>query len=135
MVGNTLDYGTADRTADMNAAKAAGIDAFALNIAYSEEANALVNLAFSIATSVGFKLFFSFDYAGNGFWPNDNVISLINAWKGYDAYYKRGSQPLASTFEGSGAADQWATIKSATGCFFVPDYSSLMRVLLIFSVL
>lgn len=74
------------------------------NIAKDDEANVQINLAFSIAATVGFKVFFSFDYARNGYWDKAQVISLINAWKGYDAYYKRGSQPLVSTFEGSGAA-------------------------------
>ncbi|KAH7137783.1 glycoside hydrolase family 71 protein [Dactylonectria macrodidyma] len=125
MVGNTLNYGAADWTADMNAAKAAGIDGFAMNMAKGEQANDKIKVAFDVASSIGFKLFFSFDYAGNGNWDKSQVISLINSWKSSSAYYKRGSQPLASTFEGVTSASEWVDIKSATGCFFVPDYSSL----------
>lgn len=82
--------------------------------------------AFQAAAATNFQLFFSFDYAGNGAWKKQTVIDLINRWKGDSFYYKRGTQPLVSTFEGSGAAQEWHEIKSSTGCFFVPDYSSLV---------
>ncbi|KAF5011316.1 hypothetical protein FDECE_2566 [Fusarium decemcellulare] len=124
-VGNTLNYGRTDWEADINAAKTAGIEAFAMNMAKDEKANDNINVAFDVASAAGFKLFFSFDYAGNGNWEKAQVISLLNKWKSSSAYYKRGSQPLASTFEGVTSASDWADIKSATGCFFVPDYSSL----------
>ncbi|KAH8601096.1 glycosyl hydrolase family 71-domain-containing protein [Bisporella sp. PMI_857] len=126
MVGNTLSYLDADWNADMTAAKLSGIDAFALNIAKGEAANAQINLAFSVANTVGFKLFFSFDYAerSHGTWGQAEVTALINTWKGSSAYYQHLSKPLVSTFEGPEFASQWGAIKSATGCFFVPDYSS-----------
>jgi len=34
-------------------------------------------------------------------------------------------QPFVSTFEGPANADDWVFIKSETGCFFVPDWSSV----------
>lgn len=84
--------------------------------------------AIGSAEQVGFQVFFSFDYAGGtGTWDKQLVISIINKWKGYNSYYKRGSQPLVSTFEGPNGAIDWKDIKAATGCFFVPDYSSLVR--------
>ena len=53
----------------MNLAKDAGIDAFALNMASGDSTNnATIPMAFAAAEAVGFKLFFSFDYAGNGPW-------------------------------------------------------------------
>ncbi len=71
MIGNTAQYTTADFVHDMQLAQQAAIDSFALNMAFNEDANAhSVPLAFQAATQVpGFKLFFSFDYAGNGAWP------------------------------------------------------------------
>ncbi|EDN91114.1 hypothetical protein SS1G_00517 [Sclerotinia sclerotiorum 1980 UF-70] len=36
-----------------------------------------VSLAFAAADSVDFKLFYSFDYAGNGPWPKADVIQFI----------------------------------------------------------
>lgn len=125
-MGNTASFSISDWRNDIKAAQAAHIDAFALNMAYDDDTNgpSLVN-AFAAAESLGFKLFFSFDYAGNGPWPKDDVISLINQYKGSSAYYYRGSQPFVSTFEGPGQAADWADIKDQTGCFFIPDWSSL----------
>lgn len=67
---------------------------------------------------MGFKLFFSFDYAGNGAWALADVASYISQ------YYQHNGQPFVSTFEGRYNAADWETIKSETGCFFVPDWSS-----------
>ncbi|KAH8193680.1 hypothetical protein TruAng_012156 [Truncatella angustata] len=119
-----MNYTVADWTGDISEAQAAGIDAFALNLQAGDPANDQINLAFSIAIGLGFQLFFSLDY-GSGHWDPAVVTDLINAWSGYSAYYKRGSQPLVSTFEGTTYASDWVDIKSATGCFFLPDWSSL----------
>jgi hypothetical protein len=94
-------------------------------MASGEKTNGSLAVAFEVALSLKFNLFFSFDYAG-GAWDKSTVINLIDTWKGSSAYYKRGSQPLVSTFEGPSAAPDWIEIKSKTGCFFVPDYSSLV---------
>lgn len=102
-------------------------------MAKDEKTNDGLATAFEVAVSLDFKLFFSFDYAGNGVWAKSTVISFIDAWKGSSAYYKRpgGLQPLVSTFEGSGMGADWTEIKAKTGCFFVPDYSSLVRCCLV----
>jgi hypothetical protein len=81
--------------------------------------------AFAAAQARGFKLIFSFDYAGNGPWVKKDVIDLINAYKSSSAYFFRGSQPVVSTFEGPDQAPDWVEIKGATGCWFIPDWSSL----------
>ena len=68
-----------DWKADILLAKNAHIDGFALNIAYGEPKNAeSIALAFQASQFYGFKLIFSFDYAGRGFWPPQDVINLIN---------------------------------------------------------
>ncbi len=97
-------------------------------MAKDEKTNDMLATAFQVAESLNFKLFFSFDYAGNGAWDKATVISFIEAWKASSAYYKRpgGLQPLVSAFEGSGVAADWIEIKAKTSCFFVPDYSSLV---------
>lgn len=112
----------------MTDAVSAGIDAFALNIAYDDDVNDIaLPLAFQAAEdlSLGFKLFFSFDYAGNGAWPKATVEALITKYASSSAYFNRGSQPLVSTFEGPGSMDDWPDIKASTNCFFIPDWSSL----------
>jgi hypothetical protein len=110
----------------MALAQQAGIDAFALNMAAGDtsDANSISN-AFQAANQKGFKLFFSFDYAAWGAWDKNTVISYINQYKNDGAYWKQGSQPLVSTFEGTGNVGDWASIKSATGCFFMPEWSSM----------
>ena len=110
----------------MQLAKASSIDAFAINMARDEVTNgqSLAN-AFIAANNRGFKLFFSFDYAGNSLWLKADVIALISQYQNDPAYFKRGSQPLVSTFEGWQAYKDWPSIKTTTSCYFVPSWSSL----------
>jgi hypothetical protein len=104
----------------------AHLDAFALNMAYGDTLNDdQVPTAFSVAESLGFQLFFSFDYAGNGAWPEADVKSMIEKYSSSSAYFSDGGKPLVSTFEGPSNADDWTSIKSSTGCLFIPDWSSL----------
>jgi hypothetical protein len=112
----------------MQLALDAHIDAFALNMASGWYYNlqAVAN-AFAAARTLNskFKLFFSFDYAGNGSWPEAEVISMIHEFGALDAYYKYHGKPFASTSEGPGNANDWINIKAQTGCFFMPDWSSV----------
>ncbi|KAI9042403.1 glycoside hydrolase family 71 protein [Aspergillus affinis] len=126
MVTNSANYTSDDWKTDMKLAQDAHIDAFALNMAYNDPNNIdALPAAFSAADSVGFKLFFSFDYAGNGNWPKSDVINLITQYSAHSSYYFYKGQAFVSTFEGPGRADDWPSIKAATGCFFVPSWSSL----------
>ncbi|KAH9206181.1 putative extracellular alpha-1,3-glucanase/mutanase [Leptodontidium sp. 2 PMI_412] len=124
MVGNVkTGFTLADWPNEIVLAQQAHIDAFALNVAVGETGP--LSDAFTAASSLGFKLFFSFDYAGNGLWDQGVVTSVINQYKANGAYYKRNGAPLVSTFEGPQVASQWTTIKQQTGCFFIPHWSSL----------
>ncbi|KAJ9367746.1 CAZyme family GH71 and CBM24 [Paecilomyces variotii] len=126
MVTNAGNYTPDNWSTDMKHAQDAHIDAFALNMAYDDPANMIaLPKAFTAADSMGFKLFFSFDYAGNGNWPESDVINLINQYSTRSSYYFYNGKPIVSTFEGSGRADDWPSIKSETGCFFIPSWSSL----------
>ncbi|PYH29356.1 glycoside hydrolase family 71 protein [Aspergillus neoniger CBS 115656] len=42
-----------------------------------------------------------------------------------NAYFYYNDKPFVSTFEGPANAEDWVDIKSETGCFFIPDWSSL----------
>lgn len=117
----------ADWETDIKLAKSAHIDGFALNIAASDpNTNDILVKAYTAAQTVGgFTMFFSFDYLSRGVpWSSSVVISLINQYKSRAYTYYRG-KPLVSTFEGTGNAGDWAAIKRDTGCFFIPDWSSL----------
>ncbi|KAG4436963.1 hypothetical protein IFR05_007533 [Cadophora sp. M221] len=126
MVGNVPTWDVATWQADIRVAQAARIDAFALNIAFGDPNNlATLSRAFQAANILGFKLFFSFDYAGGTRpWPQSDVTSLILQYRANGAYFQYNGKPFVSTFEGPDSAPQWAAIKSATNCFFIPDWSS-----------
>ncbi|KAH7406789.1 putative extracellular alpha-1,3-glucanase/mutanase, partial [Phaeosphaeria sp. MPI-PUGE-AT-0046c] len=111
---------------EMQKAQDAKIDAFALNINYNaEELSARLSLAFQAANAVGFKLFFSFDYAGLGAWPKESVIEKLTEYGPNYAYFKNSAgKPLASTFEGWENASDWPEIKLQTNAIFIPDWSS-----------
>jgi hypothetical protein len=95
-------------------------------MAYNDPTNMkALPAAFATADKLGFKLFFSFDYAGNGNWPRSDVINLINQYSAHSSYYFHRGQAFVSTFEGPSRAADWPLIKAATGCFFVPSWSSL----------
>lgn len=110
----------------MSLARDAKLDGFALNMAWGEETNkASLDNAFAAANALGgFKLFFSLDYAGNGPWPQEDATAIINKFKDNGAYFKFNGKPLVSTFEGPNQASDWNKIKPATGCFFIPSFSS-----------
>lgn len=117
----------ADWASDIQAAKAAHIDGFALNIASQDSTTgAVLDSAYAAAETAGnFSLFLSFDYASEGPWPADNVITTINNYKNKPAQFYYQGKPLVSTFEGTNSVNDWAGIKSATGCFFIPSWTSL----------
>ncbi|EXF84119.1 hypothetical protein CFIO01_05622 [Colletotrichum fioriniae PJ7] len=109
MVGNTADYTESTWRTDIRLAKEAHIDAFALNMAHGESMNEVsLERAFNVAKDEGFKLLFSFDYAGRGPWPKETVISYLKKYTSKDEYFKHN----------------WIDIKSQVNCFFIPDWSS-----------
>jgi Glycosyl hydrolase family 71 len=126
-VGNANGNSVAEWTDDIQLAKAAHIDGFALNIAAQDSSNAAsLSNAFTAANQVGgFKMFFSFDYAAEGPWAASAVIDLLNEYGPNGAYFQYNGKPLVSTFEGPQNSGDWPSIKAATGCFFIPDWSSL----------
>ncbi|KZF20787.1 carbohydrate-binding module family 24 protein [Xylona heveae TC161] len=126
MVTNAAKFSVADWQNEIRLAQEAHIDAFALNMAYGDPTNsASVANAFNAANSLGFKLFFSFDYAGNGPWAKENVIAYIDGYRSAPSYYQFNGRPFVSTFEGPASAADWAIIKQSTNCFFIPDWSSV----------
>ncbi|KAJ5305400.1 uncharacterized protein N7443_005060 [Penicillium atrosanguineum] len=126
MMASAAQYEVDDFKNDISLAKGSHIDAFALNMAYgvSTSEQAVANV-FNAAESLGFQLFFSFDYAGNGSWPQSDVIAFLQKYSLSSAHYKYGGKPFVSTFEGPDNAGDWSEIKEQTGCFFVPDWSSI----------
>jgi hypothetical protein len=126
MIGNTEHYTSGDFLNDIRLAQDAHIDGFVLNIANADPTNdRSIPMAFEAAASLGFKLLFSFDYAGHGDWPKDAVIGLLKQYGQHSAHFRRGSQPLVSTFEGFKSSGDWADIRAQTNCYFMPSWSSV----------
>ncbi|OHW95291.1 alpha-glucanase [Colletotrichum incanum] len=127
MVGNTENYVMSDFEYDIAQAQQAHIDGFALNMAYGEVTNVRsVDMMFEAAQKAGFKLIFSFDYAGQGPWPQQDVIDMLNIYVDSPAYFRHSTgQPLVSTFEGPKQSEDWVDIKKQTNAFFMPSWSSL----------
>ncbi|KAM7212943.1 hypothetical protein V8F06_011698 [Rhypophila decipiens] len=126
MVSNARNYSLATWQDDIDMAQAPHIDAFALNIGYGDPGNLdSLNLAFQTAQSKGFQLFLSFDYAGGGPWPADQVRTLAKLFIGLGAYKQYNGKPMISTFEGTKNVHDWVQLKSDLDCFFIPDWSSL----------
>ncbi|KAL4902174.1 glycoside hydrolase, partial [Aspergillus multicolor] len=135
MIANTENYTLSDWASDMTLAKASSIDAFALNAGFGQDENPIsFRNAFTVAAELDFKLFFSLDYSGDGHWPKDQVISLLQNYISHDAYFRHSDgKALVSTFEGFEAANDWSDIKRSVGkvvgndtcCAFIPDWTSI----------
>lgn len=129
-VQNVESFTVAKWETQIQLAKDAHIDGFALNIVYPwDPLMTQLSYAFTAANNKGFKMIFSLDYAASDpelGWPKDKVIELINIYGPNGAYFKHSTgQPLVSTFEGPSWYRDWVDIKSSTNAFFVPSYSSL----------
>ncbi|KAF7586515.1 hypothetical protein BBP40_008775 [Aspergillus hancockii] len=124
MLGNSAEYSDKDWRNDIKLAQNAHIDAFALNMAHNEIFAGTLHKAFDNADKLKFKLFFSFDYAGNGSWPKQDTINLMNEYMNRPSYYHYKGKPFLSTFEGTSSPD-WPEIKNITNAFFIPDFSSI----------
>lgn len=125
--GNGAHMSPADWASDIAAAKGAKIDGFAMNIAAGDpNTDKVLSAAYSAAELAGgFKMFLSFDYLSMGAWSAGQAINKINRYKSSSSQFYYQGKPLVSTFEGVGNIGDWAGIKAATGCFFIPDWTSL----------
>lgn len=147
-VGLTDGQTTDEWTEEMLAARAAGIDGFALNIGPSDPWTApQLRAAYAAAADLpgpgpAFVLFLSFDMAA-GDWAVDQVADLIREFRDAAAQCtvvaRAGAGggvgggggaaqplPLVSTFEGPAWAGNWEAVRRAVGgVFLVPDWSSL----------
>ncbi|OJJ48465.1 hypothetical protein ASPZODRAFT_150690 [Penicilliopsis zonata CBS 506.65] len=127
IVGNAAAMTAEQWEADIREAQRAHIDGFALNIATQDSyTDTVLQTAYAAAETVGnFSLFLSFDYESGGAWPEDRVVSTVNTYKDSSAQFYYQGKPLVSTFEGTSNAGDWTSIKAATGCSFIPSWTSL----------
>jgi hypothetical protein len=116
-----------DYDADMIAAKAAGIDAFALNIAtpaVDTFTETQLNYAYESADKNGMKVFISFDFH---YWPTSDAASvgkMINSYGTKPAQLKVDNKVFVSSFVGDGL-DVGALRQSTGGLdiYFAPNFA------------
>lgn len=106
----------------MSAAKAAGIDAFALNIGVDSYTDTQLGYAYDSAAKNGMKVFISFDF--NWYSINDaaTIGQKIATYAAKDAQLYYQERPFVSSFAGDGL--DVAAMKAASGLdvFFVPNF-------------
>ncbi|KAE8134861.1 glycosyl hydrolase family 71-domain-containing protein [Aspergillus pseudotamarii] len=126
IIGNAY-YMTSDQwESDIVEAQKAHIDGFALSVAPQDHhTDGALQKAYDAAEKIGnFSLFISFDYLSGGPWPIDQVIAIVNSYKNRKAQFYYKGKPLVSTFEGVDKMGDWPDIKAATGCLFIPCWTS-----------
>uniref|UniRef100_A0A914Y579 Glycoside hydrolase family 71 protein n=1 Tax=Panagrolaimus superbus TaxID=310955 RepID=A0A914Y579_9BILA len=97
----------------MQKAKFAGIDGFALNVGIDDWQPDRVQKAVSAAEAIGFKIFISFDMTSLGF--DASHLNRFTFAASSSAYERIGGRPLFSTFVGENNDGFWQSWKSSTG--------------------
>ena len=118
----------ADRTSssnydgDMAAAKAAGIDAFALNIGKDSFTDEQLGYAYESASKNGMSVFISFDFNWWTTSQTSDVGAKIAKYAGQDAQLKVDGKVFVSSFAGDGL--DLAAVQSASGMslFWAPNF-------------
>lgn len=118
----------ADYDTDMKKAKAAGIDAFALNIAKDDYTDAQLNYAYESAANNDMKVFISFDYNYFGTDENTAVGSKLKVYCAKPGQLKVNNKCFVSSFNGDNDPAKLfdaKTIRAAAGTdlYLVPNLS------------
>ncbi|RAL06556.1 glycoside hydrolase family 71 protein [Aspergillus homomorphus CBS 101889] len=113
MVGIVKDYQMKDWIADIEAAQAIGIDAFALNCASVDSYTPTqLALAYKAADKLGFKVFISFDF---DYWSNGDtakITALTHQYANHPGQMKYRGGAVVSTFLGDNF--DWGPVKQGT---------------------
>ncbi|GMG27168.1 unnamed protein product [Aspergillus oryzae var. brunneus] len=112
-VGIVKPYQLSDWIADMTAAQAIGIDAFALNCASIDSYTPTqLALAYQAAKQVNFKVFISFDFA---YWSNgdtEKITAYMREYAAHPAQMQYNGAAIVSTFVGD--SFNWGPVKQGT---------------------
>lgn len=121
IVGNRQSGDAYDE--DFALAKAAGIDAFALNIG-PDVTNAQLGFAYASAAKIGIKVFISFDFNDGLFSISDpNAVGeRIKAFKDNPAQLIVDDKPFVSTFAGPGLNVAAVEASAGVDIFFLPNW-------------
>ncbi|KAF2004700.1 glycoside hydrolase family 71 protein [Amniculicola lignicola CBS 123094] len=113
---------SSDYDTDMQLAKAAGIDAFALNIGTDPYTNDQLTYAYESAAKNNMKVFISFDF--NWFATGDagKVGSLIQEFGSKPGQLKVDGKVFVSSFTGDGLSIEAVRAASGTEIYFAPNF-------------
>lgn len=109
----------------MKQAKAAGIDAFALNIGIDSYTNTQLNYAYQSAANIGMNVFISFDFNWFTTSQTSEIGQIIKTYGSQSAQLKVGGKIFVSSFKGDGLdldAVASASGHSRTDLFFAPNF-------------
>ncbi|KAL9108413.1 MAG: hypothetical protein Q9187_008299 [Circinaria calcarea] len=126
MVGNVYSYTPDTWAEDIQLAKDAHIDGFALNIGADTYTDKQLGYAYDAAEKAGgFSLFISFDF-GNHPWTTQEIQSKASAYSNRPAQFKLegNEKAVVSTFEGGHSeVTDWTAI--ANQFSLIPSWSNL----------
>ncbi|OAQ65131.1 alpha-1,3-glucanase/mutanase [Pochonia chlamydosporia 170] len=111
-----------DFDADMQRAKAAGIDAFALNIGVDSYTDTQLGFAYDSAARNGMKVFISFDF---NWWHIDQAAQVgqkIAQYASKPAQLFVDNRPFASSFAGDGLDVNAMRSAAGQNVYFVPNF-------------
>ncbi|KAH8178619.1 glycosyl hydrolase family 71 domain-containing protein [Sarocladium implicatum] len=115
---------------DVNAAKALGFSAFAINLnadaLSSNWAERCTDRLFSAAAKANFKCFISMDLNNADDNTRNRFKNYVNKYMAHSAYYKRDKRPLLSTFSvGRTSPSSWPNflkgLNNGNGVYFIPE--------------
>ncbi|KAI2782674.1 glycoside hydrolase family 71 protein [Daldinia loculata] len=123
MVGS-VDSQTTHAQQDIDGAINVGFDAFALNVGNpgADWAKNTVQQLFDYAGDKSFKLFFSFDFYGNG--DINQHQTLFSQFKDHPAHLKYGPNdlPVVSSYSGGSIGpDTWRNFKNTNNVYLIPN--------------
>ncbi|KAI1138033.1 glycoside hydrolase family 71 protein [Hypoxylon sp. FL0543] len=121
MVG-TVDASTTHAQQDIDGAINVGFDAFALNVGNpgADWAKSTAQQLFDYASSKSFKLFFSFDFYGDG--DINQYQALFSQFKDHPAHLKYNDLPVVSSYSGGSVGpDTWRNFKNANNVYLIPN--------------
>ena len=113
----------ADYDNDMKQAKAAGIDAFALNIGIDSFTNTQLGFAYDSAHSNGMSVFISFDFNWYSTSNTSGIAETIGTYAGHPAQLMIDGKVFVSSFSGDGL--DLANVQSALTThtiFWAPNF-------------
>ncbi|KAJ5641704.1 alpha-1-3-glucanase/mutanase [Penicillium lividum] len=123
MVGITSNrINSSEYDDDMQRAKNAGIDAFALNIGTDSYTDTQLNFAYASAYRNGMKVFISFDFNWWGTGQGSAVGAKIKEYASHPAQLKVDGKVFVSSFSGDGVDVDAMTAAAGQSLFFAPNF-------------